>query len=712
MVFSYNWLKDYLKGKILEPRKLAEILTLHSFEVESIEKKGNDWVLDIDVLPNRAHDCFSHIGVARECSALTKSGGRVASKGRREDGVQFPISKIKEDKKLKIKDFIEIEVKNREDCPRYAAKVILGVKVTSSPKWLQERLKVCGLQPINNIVDIANYVMLETGQPIHAFDLDKIKKRIIVRRAKKGEKIKALDYKTYQLDKDILVIADEKGPIGIAGIKGGQSTAIDSKTKNIIIETANFDRRIIRRGSQKMRLRTDASWRFENGIDPNLIDFAQKRVASLIQEISHPQGGYPIIAQGMIDLYPKKVFSKKIKLDLNYTNKLLGVKIPRPKAIKILKSLDLKIGNCKPFGSELRAELLEILNVEIPTFRLDILIQEDLIEEIGRIFGYQNIPSVFPRTVLILPERNDEILWIRNCRDILKERGFSEVYNYSFISEKDKETFDWKDKDLLEIQNPMSVFNKYLRPSLIPNFLKNTKENLKNFEEIKIFELGKTFVRKQKTPKQRFLEENMLSGVLTRKGMKDEGFYELKGVIDSLLNRLGISNICYGDYKPTPEESHLSLWHPKKCAEIKIDGQEIGFLGQIYPKISEDFGIKEKVFVFDLDFEKLIKLASEEHEYQPIFFQPAAVRDLAVLVPQGTKVVEVLNKINRAGGKLVRDVDLFDIYSGEEIAQGKENFAFHIIYQAEDRTLTNKEIDGIQNKIIKELEEAEWEIRR
>jgi phenylalanyl-tRNA synthetase beta chain len=175
---------------------------------------------------------------------------------------------------------------------------------------------------------------------------------------------------------------------------------------------------------------------------------------------------------------------------------------------------------------------------------------------------------------------------------------------------------------------------------------------------------------------------------------------------------LGISNICYGDYKPTPEESHLSLWHPKKCAEIKIDGQEIGFLGQIYPKISEDFGIKEKVFVFDLDFEKLIKLASEEHEYQPIFFQPAAVRDLAVLVPQGTKVVEVLNKINRAGGKLVRDVDLFDIYSGEEIAQGKENFAFHIIYQAEDRTLTNKEIDGIQNKIIKELEEAEWEIRR
>ncbi|MBU3935039.1 phenylalanine--tRNA ligase subunit beta, partial [Patescibacteria group bacterium] len=604
----------------------------------------------------------------------------------------------------------KVEVKDKKDCPRYTAKVILGVKVACSPKWLQERLKICGLQPINNIVDIANYVMLETGQPIHAFDLDKVKKRIIVRRAKKGEKIKALDEKTYKLEQDILVIADEKGAIGIAGIKGGQSTAIDFNTKNIIIEAANFDRRIIRRGSQKMKLKTDASWRFENGIDPNLIDFTQERAACLIQEIS---GGR--IAKGMIDLYPKKVFSKKIKLDLDYVDKLLGIKIPREKIKKILRDLGFKL---QVSGFKFQ--------VEVPTRRLDILIPEDLIEEIGRIFGYQNIPSVFPQTVLIPPERNDEILWTRNCRDILKERGFSEVYNYSFISEKDRGIFGWQDEELLEVLNPMSVFNKYMRPSLIPNLLKNIKENLKNFDEIKIFEVGKTFVRKQRTPKQSKLatgqakskkleplEKKMFSGILTRKDIKDEGFYELKGVLDSLLNKLGISNIWYDDYKPFPEESHLSLWHPKKCAEIKIDGQEIGFLGQIYPKISEDLGIKEKVFVFDLNFEKLIKLVSEEHEYQPISFQPAAVRDLAVLVPQGTKVVEVLNKINRAGGKLVRDVDLFDIYSGEEIGQGKENFAFHIIYQAEDRTLSSKEIDEVHQRIIKALEEnIRWEVRK
>ena len=687
MKISYNWLKDYLKGKVPDPKKLAEILTLHSFEVESVEKKGEDWVLDIDVLPNRACDCLSYIGIAREIAAITNNK------------FQIPNFKFQEEKKIKAKDFVKVKVKDKKDCLRYAAKLILGVKVASSPKWLQERLKVCGLQPINNIVDIANYVMLETGQPIHVFDLNKIKKGIIVRRAKKVEKIKALDEKSYKLEQDILVIADDEGAIGIAGIKGGQSTAIDSKTKNIIIETANFDRRIIRRGSQKMKLRTDASWRFENGIDPNLIDFAQERVVSLIQEIS---GGR--IAEGMIDLYPKKVFPKKINLDLDYVNKLLGVKIPKEKIKKILRDLGFKL---QILGSKFK--------VEVPTRRLDISIQEDLIEEIGRIFGYQNIPSVFPQTVLIPPERNDEILWTRNCRNILKERGFSEVYNYSFISEKDKGIFGWQDEELLEVLNPMSIFNKYMRPSLIPNLLKNIKENLKNFDEIKIFEVGKTFVRKQttKSKKREPLEKKMFSGILTRKDIKDEGFYELKGVLDSLLNKLGISNIWYDDYKPTPEESHLSLWHPKKCAEIKIDGQEIGFLGQIYPKISEDLGIKEKVFVFDLDFEKLIKLVSEEHEYQPISFQPAAVRDLAVLVPQGTKVVELLNKINRAGGKLVRDVDLFDIYSGEEIGQGKENFAFHIIYQAEDRTLSSKEIDEVHQRIIKALEEnIRWEVRK
>jgi len=689
MLFSYNWLKDYIKGKVPEPKKLAELLAMHSFEVEEIKRVGRDWVLDIDVLPNRAGDCLSHIGIAREMAVLLSSK------------FQVPSSQIKEDKKLKTKDFVEVEVKNKEDCLRYTAKVINEVKIESSPKWIQERLKACGLQPINNIVDITNYVMLETGQPIHAFDLDKVGKKIIVRRANRGEKMKALDDKTYKLDEDILVIGDKKEAIAIAGIKGGEKTGIDSKTKNIVIEAANFNQKVIRQGSRKLKLKTDASWRFENGIDPNLIDFAQNRVCSLIQEIA---GGK--VSKGMIDFYPKKIRPKKIELDLEYAEKLLGVRIPQKEIIKILKSLDLKMTlrgvslkrnseNCK----------LKILNVGIPTFRLDISIQEDLIEEIGRIYGFQSIPSTYPQTALIPPEKNEELFWQRNIKNILKEAGFSEVYNYSFMGDKEKGIFGWRGCDLIELANPMSSFNKYLRPSLIPNLLRNIKDNLKYFDRIKLFEMGKIFRKLQ--------EKRMLTGVLTRKNIGDEGFYEVKGMVDSLFNKLGISNIWYDDYQPTPGESGLEIWHPRKCAEIKTDGKEVGFLGEIHPKILENLEIEEKVFVFDLDFEKLVELASEEQVYQPISPYPAAVRDLAILIPQGTKMVEILNRINAAGGKLVRDIDLFDVYRGEEIPEGKENFAFHIIYQAENRTLSSKEIDKIHQRIIKALEEnPSWEVRR
>jgi len=688
MKISYNWLKKYLKNKLPEPKKLAKILTLHSFEVENDEKKGGDYVLDIDILPNRAHDCLSYIGVAKEVAILTGNKFKV------------PDIEFQEDKKLKTKDFIKVDIEDKKDCLRYAGKVIFGVKVCPSPKWLQENLKSCGLQPINNIVDIGNYIMLETGQPIHAFDLDKIKEKIIVRRAKNGEKIKTLDNKIYKLDKDILVIADQKRAIGIAGIKGGESTGIDNTTKNILIEAANFDRKIIRKASQKLKLRTDASSRFENGIDINLIDFAQKRMAFMIKKIAEGD-----VLKDMVDFYPKKRLPKKIKLDLKYVDKLLGIRISESKIKEIFKKLNFKFSKIKD----------NKITIEIPTQRIDICMQEDLIEEIGRIYGYYNIPYVFPETTLALPKKNNKVFWQKQCQNILKERGFSEVYNYSFVSEEQKDIFICQDDKLLELENPISALNKYLRPSLIPDLLKNAKDNLKIFDEVKIFELGNIFINGQKkgNKDQKILEKKMLTGLLSKKDVKDEGFYELKGIVDSLLNKLGIANIYYDDYEQTPEQSYLCLWHPKKCAEIKVNNREVGFLGQIHPNIVEDMGIKQKVFVFDFDFDILVKLFSTEHEYKPISFHPAAIRDLSILTPQGTKVVEILNVINRAGGILVKDVDLFDIYSGEGIIQGKENFAFHIIYQANDRTLSSKEIDALQEKIIKALEKnIEWEIRK
>jgi len=688
MLFSYNWLQDYIKEKLPRPEKLAEILTLHFAEVKEVEKKGRDFVLDIDVRPNRAGDCFSHWGIARECCVSLNTK------------YQLPNIKIKEEKDLKTKEFVKVEVKAKKACPRYTARVITDIKVAPSPKWIRERLIVCGLRPINNIVDITNYVMLETGQPLHAFDFEKISsvkskgiKKIIVRFAKKGEPITTLDGQKFNLDKNILVISDEKGPIAIAGIKGGKRPEIDSKTRTIILESANFNQRVIREGSRALKLKTDASWRFEHGIDPNLTQIAIDRAATLIQEIA---GGR--VAKDLVDFYPKKIRPKQIKFNLNYVESLLGIKIPKKEIKRILKSL----------GFEVEDFSQDILDVKVPTLRIDVSIPEDLIEEVGRIYGYEKIPPVLPKATLVPPQRNLEIFWEEFSKDVLKEAGFSEVYNYSFISKKKAEIFDFNLRELLEIENPLSENQKYLTPSLICNLLENVKSNFRFFDEIKIFELGKIF----KKEKKKVVEKRALTGLIAQKIGKNR-FYELKGVIDVLLEKMGIGDFWYDQYQPTPEESKSSIWNLKKCAEIKVNHQEIGFLGEVSPKILDALKIKGEIVLFDLDFEKLQKIASEECEYRPISPYPAAVRDLAVLVPKGVLVGEVLIQIQTAGGSLVKDVDLFDIYEGEEIPEGKKNLAFHIIYQAKDRTLKAEEIEKIHQKIINALEKnAGWEVRK
>ena len=688
MKFSYNWLKSFFKKKLPEPQKLAEILTMKAFEVSEVKKSGRDWILDIDVLPNRAGDCFSHLGIAREIAAILNLN------------FQLPETKIKEDKKLKPKDFVSVEVVGKGTCQRYTAKVITGVKIGNSPEGIKARLKVCGLRPINNIVDIANYVMLETGQPLHAFDGEKLEgKKIIVRFAKEGEKITTLDGEKYNLDDDILVIADSQKPVAIAGIKGGKLPEIDNKTKVVILESANFNSQVIRRASRKLNLRTDASLRFEHGIDSNLTEFGISRAAYLIQKIAKGK-----VIKGSIDIYPKKTIAKRINLDLSYLKSLLGVEISRSRIMDILKKLEFKIVHSPKESLRLPTgqAKFNILTVEVPTFRLDIFLQEDLIEEVGRIYGYEKIPVLFPVSALIPPKKNYEIFWEETTKNILKEAGFSEVYNYSFISEKDKNIFG--NNNLIELENPLSVDFKYLRASLIPNLLKNIQKNQKKAAKIKIFELGKIF-RKNK---EKLEEKRMLTATIL-----GEEFYQLKGVVDLLLNKIGISDVWYDNYKPTPEESKLSLWHSKKCAEIKIGQEEVGFLGEMSDKISETLKLSQKVVLFDLDFEKLAKLASEEHEFRPIPKYPSAVRDLAILVPPQVKVEEVLNVIEITGGTLVRDIDLFDIYEGEELPEGKKNLAFHLIYQAQDRTLSSKEIDQLHQKIIKTLEsEPEWQVRR
>lgn len=663
---------------MLGPEKIAEVLTLHFAEVESIQRAGNDFVLDVDVRPNRAGDCLSHEGLAREISAILNYKLKTES------------SKFTEDKKSKTADFVKIELEGRGPCARYTARVLRDVKIGQSPSWMQERLVSCGLRPINSVVDIANYVMLETGQPLHAFDAQKLEgKKIIVRFARTGERIVTLDENKYDLDEDVLVIADGKKPLAIAGIKGGKIPEIDKNTKDIIIESANFNSQIVRRASQKISLRTDASLRFEHGLDPNLTELAVNRCAYLVQKIA---GGK--VTKGLIDIYPKKVYPKSVRLNLAYMKSLLGVDISAGESRNILKNLGFEIRGGK-------AKNPKILDVLVPTRRIDVFLQEDLIEEIGRVFGYEKIPSIFPRTSLLSPKRNLDIFWENSAKNILKESGFTEVYNYEFVCAKDAEIFGYKSGDLIELANPISADFQYLRPNLIPNILKNVEKNQKNFQEVKIFEIGKVF----RPPSA---EEKLLTGMVS-----GDRFYEMKGFIDVFLNKLGISDIWYDEYRTTEDEMKISWWHPKRCAEVKIGKDTVGFLGEISPKILGEFKVSSRIVYFDIFFDKLAKMASEEHEYRPISKFPSAVRDISILVPRLVLVDEVLDKIEEAGGKIVRDVDLFDIYEGDEIPGQKKNLAFHIIYQSEDRTLSSSEIDEVQDKIIKFLEKTpEWQIRK
>lgn len=700
MLFSCNWLQSFFKTRIPEPKKLAKLLTMHSFEVEELKKVESDWTLDIDIMPNRP-DCFSHLGIAREISAIT--------------GLKLqPLAiKIKQEKE-KIQKFAQIEIKDKA-CKRYAGKILLDIKVNVSPKYIQERLMACGLEPINNIVDAANYVMLETGQPLHIFDFDKIKnvnsksktlnskqflnpkfktlnkiKKIVVRKAKKGEEIDALDNKKYKLDENILVIADSEKSLAIAGIKGGKLAAIDSNTKNIFLESANFDGACIRKASQELKLKTDASFRFEHNIDPNLAEFAIDRLVYLIQETA---GGKAL--EGKLDFYLGKPKTKKIILFLDYANQLLGTNISLKKALATLNSLEIKA--IKKQGQKIEAK--------IPSHRQDLVFAEDLIEEIGRIYGYENILPLFPISVLVPTEKNQEIAWENKIKDILKEANFTETYNYSFIPKKTGDYFNWQ---LLGLENPYSKEFYYLRPSLIFNILTNIKKNLKHFSafKIRLFEIGKTFKKQE----GEIIEKKYLAGAVS--GEK-QGFFLLKGLIDFLLHSLGISDIYYDEFEATSEQSPQVVWDSFESAEVKANGQEIGFLGKISEQFLEKTGIKESVFCFEINLDLLIKFCQEKTEYFPVSKYPAAVRDIAILVPLEIKAGEVMEKIHKSGGNLIQDIDLFDIYEGETLPQGKKNLAFHIIFQSQEKTLSKEEIDQIQNNIISGLEKMpEWEVRR
>lgn len=626
-------------------------------------------VIELEITPNRP-DCLSIIGMARETAAsfgLSLKEPNIVIKNEVED----------------IKNYLNDIKVNSPNCNRYYGRVIKDVRIKSSPIWIQTKLMEAGIRPINNIVDITNFVMLEYGEPLHAFDLEKIEGReIIVRQAEDGEKITTLDEIERELSSTDLVIADKNKPVAIAGVMGGYDTEISESTRYVLLEGANFNSKSIRLTSKKFNLRSEASTRFEKGIDPNLSQVAVNRVCQLIEETNSG-----LVIKGSTDVYKKMKKEKIIELKPKNANKLLGINISIEKMLEYLNRLDLK--------SELEEELIK---VKIPTFRLDLEIEADLIEEIGRMYGFHNIESKPLIGTLTRGEKPYGRRIEDKTKSILKGLGLNEVMTYSFISPKAYDKINLPEnsvlRDYIRLMNPLGEDYSVMRTTLIPNMLELLSRNFnRDIEECYLYEIGNIFIPKELPVKTLPWEKKILSfGVY---GKKD--FYYLKEVINKTLDRLGITNIEY------IREANNPTFHPGKTAKIILDGEELGIIGEAHPDVSKNYNISSKVYLSQLDFNKIIEKTKLDIKFKELPKYPSMLRDMAILIQKDVLVGEIEKTILKHGKDLIEKVELFDIYTGDQIPESKKSVAYSITYRAMDRTLRDEEVNKVQDSIIKDL---------
>lgn len=677
MRILYSWLKDYMDIKE-SPEKLADLLSVSSFEMIVDKKMGKDAVLEVSLLPNRVADASSHFGVARE-TALVK-GKKLDIRDERLEGSAVKLAKTFS---------LEVEAP-RTLVRRYMLAGMTGVEVKESPGWLKKRLIACGLRPINNIVDAANYVMLEFGQPLHAFDADGVSgRKIIVRKARKGEKIETIERKTYMLSGSETLIADKSGPLALAGVKGGKKGEISGRTKNIVIESANFDPISTRQTSRLHGLKTDASWRFENDLDPNGAAPALNRALKLIQEVA---GGE--ILSGTLDFYPVKVLPRPVAIEPSKISKLIGHEIPVSRMLKL----------AAPFCESIEKGGKDRIIFHVKTCRRDLKYSEDIAEEIARLIGYNSIKPKLPFAFLIPPAKNEIVEFRERLKDEFVSLGFSETCNYSFIGERDAELLAIDRSRLVEIGNPVSRETKYLRWSLFPNIMKNIANNLRFFPEVRIFEVGKHYDQMEKGACR---ESWGAGGAVARKNADIRAlFFEAKGAIESFMERLGFER---DDYRF--RESGGPWVIPGAAAAVFVGDKEIAAVGAVRPDTAALYGIDCPVIYLHIVIDALQNAVSEEHEFEPLHKYPDVARDISILVPIFTKVEDVDNVISEAGAKYLEDVDLFDIYEGDDLPDGKTSMAFHLVFRAEDRTLTDEEAGRELERIIGALKQFGAEIR-
>ena len=632
----------------------------------------NDYVVEFEITPNRP-DCLGILGLAREVGATfgipcdIKQPECVAGSG-------------------SINDHLEIDVFDRDLCPVYSARMLKNIKIAPSPLWMRARLQAAGVRPINNIVDITNYVMLEYGQPMHAFDYTCLNGgNIIVRRAKTGEHFTTLDGKQYDLEDDMLVIADKERPVGLAGIMGGLNSEITENTKMVVFESANFLGSSIRVSSRKLGFRTDASSRFEKGLDPAMTIPALERACELAEELNAGE-----VVGGMIHI-GEPIENRKITLDCDRINALLGLSVTREKMLAILRSLNFREEDGR---------------LVIPTYRGDVECMADIAEEIARIYGYNNIPSTLFKGTTSEGGLTESQRTVRNINHICRGLGYSEISTYSFISPKYYDDILLPENSPLRksvvITNPLGEDVSVMRTTALPSMMGILARNRnKRHPEAKLYEPATVYIPatdKNGSPDPTVLPDERNILILGEYG-KDSDFYALKGAVESLFDALGITGAEF-----LPEKGNPS-YHPGRCAAISCDGKNLGTVGQVHPKVTSRYGIDMPVFTAELDLEGLLSEMAKDIVYRPLPKFPATTRDLAIICDEAVTSSEIA-AIIKGNSECLESADLFDVYRGAQIPTGKKSMAYSLIFRDNEKTMTDDHADRIMSGILSALEKA------
>ena len=636
---------------------------------DAIEALGlHDVVFEYEITSNRV-DCYSVLGIAREAAATFRKPfvpPVVKSTGNSED----------------VNDMVTVEVKDTDLCPRYCARLVKNIKIAPSPEWMQRRLAASGIRPINNIVDITNYVMEEYGQPMHAYDYDTIAgHKIVVRRAEDGETFQTLDGQVRKLDKDVLMICDEEKAVGLAGIMGGENSKITDDVKTMLFEAACFDGTNIRLSSKRVGLRTDASGKFEKGLDPYNAEAAINRACELIEEL-----GAGEVVGGMVDVFPVKPEAVVLPFEPEKYNKLLGTSVSEDEMIQYFDRLELKVDKATNM-------------IRIPSFRQDLLRTCDMAEEVARFFGYDKIPMTLPSGESTSGKLSFKLQVEEVARRVAQYSGFSQSMNYSFESPK---AFDKllipegsKLRDAITITNPLGQDFSIMKTQALNGMLSSlaTNYNRKN-KNVRLYEIGNIYI-----PKALPLTELPDERTQFTLGMYGDGdFFTMKGVVEEFFEKVGLKNKI--SYDPDNKKPFL---HPGRQADIVYDGKIVGYIGEVHPTVCENYGINDRVIYADIDMPYIVELASFTIKYEGIAKFPASTRDISLVVDKSVLVGTMTAAIEKKGGKLLEECRLFDIFEGEQVGEGKKSVAFALTFRAKDRTLADTEINEIMEKILAEL---------